>query len=188
VTEDIFEKELLSKGGEEAAEWLDRASREGSPVLASFNWLGLAEVARSRISPGRGQAVPVAEAVAWAGVVSTAMDRVRHWEGLTDQYVDDYLLSLRCCMIATYGADRRNQWLDPMAVIEGFRTWLDLSLAEAAGMSSDWRSLARGEILRLRRIKNRLTPMALIRDVLMDCDEAAGLHLGEWFALLPQLP
>ncbi|MFJ6544611.1 hypothetical protein ACIQMP_28710 [Streptomyces sp. NPDC091385] len=63
----------------------------------------------------------------------------------------------------------------------------DVDALRSLADSVDWRALDRPEMLRLRRIKNVLTLLRPMSDVL-PVDGAVHRELSAWLALIPALP
>lgn len=76
---------------------------------------------------------------------------------------------------------------DPAALCRELLALIDLTPAEAAAAARTWRDLPRDRIRHLRRIKNLLPWMALVRPHLADGDPLARA-VDAWTAVRPRLP
>jgi hypothetical protein len=168
------------------AGWVDRTVKGHRDAAAAFNWLGLAEVTRRNACSRR--VVSEEERLAWADLTATALEMGKRFGQFSDDYAGPYEFALRCALIGLLGPRSNSSWVDPQRVLSDFRATLDLTPHEAEGMSGHWRDMPREEIMRLRRIKTRLTQMLPIRDTLEQRDGSAIADLDRWFSLLPHLP
>ncbi|WP_306325068.1 hypothetical protein [Streptomyces venezuelae] len=69
---------------------------------------------------------------------------------------------------------------------------LGMPLESAARLATGWRTAPREQMLQLRRIKNMLTPLLLLQD-LLEGGESRGedpalQNVRAWLELLPELP
>jgi hypothetical protein len=187
MSEDVTENDLIAMDPASIMEWIDHVSRERPDHAAAFNWLGTAEAAQLRVYLPETR--PTHERLAWADVVAQALGMAARSGLIPDEYAQKTEFSLRCWLVANVGASSKSQWLDPSQVVSSFLSFLDTSIDDAQEMSRDWHKLPRADIFRLRRIKNRLTDMAPIRDDLEGfADGTPRRDLGRWFSLLPLLP
>ncbi|HJP77897.1 MAG TPA: hypothetical protein VJ914_26740 [Pseudonocardiaceae bacterium] len=91
-------------------------------------------------------------------------------------------LNLTAFLLMRFPAETGEPYLDPMAALEAFLTDLPISAAEARQVLPHWTELDIAGIKRLRQLKNRISPMLLMRKHL---PEGA---IGEWAELHPRLP
>jgi hypothetical protein len=187
MNDDVTENDLIAMDPASILEWIDHVSQDRSDLAATFNWLGTAEAAQLRVYMPETR--PTRERLAWADVMARALGMATGSGLIPDEYAEKAEFSLRCWLVANVGASSDSPWLDPSQIISAFLSSLDMSIDDAQEMSRDWWQLPRVDIYRLRQIKNRLTDMALIRDIVEGC--AGGMprsDLERWFSLLPQLP
>ncbi|MEU4149931.1 hypothetical protein [Streptomyces sp. NPDC026659] len=97
------------------------------------------------------------------------------------------VVAVRVYAIEEFGVRRGDLIRDPVFLCETVFREFGASPAGVAAEAVDWRALPRLEMLRLRRIKNVLTLLRPMRDVL-PVDDPIHRELSEWLALLPGLP
>jgi hypothetical protein len=94
---------------------------------------------------------------------------------------------VRAYMIRQFGEseeDEARRIGDLCAYVE---THLDLTREDALRLAAEYRRAPGPQMLHLRRIKNMLTPMAVIQDLLHE-DDPIQQGISEWLPLLPKLP
>ncbi|OKK18319.1 hypothetical protein AMK16_18490 [Streptomyces sp. CB00455] len=120
----------------------------------------------------------------WGRVALAATYRCARAEQMPDLARGAELAALRACMVQRFGPGRGG---DPAAVCREALALIDLAPEAAAAQARAWRDLPRPRILHLRRIKNLLRPLDLVRPHLPDADPLAEA-LDAWSAVRPQLP
>jgi hypothetical protein len=93
----------------------------------------------------------------------------------------------RAYMIRQFGEseeDEARQIGDLCAYVE---THVDLTRAEAQHLASELRRTPGPQMLHLRRIKNMITPLAVIQDLLQE-DDPTQRNIMEWLTLTPKFP
>lgn len=76
---------------------------------------------------------------------------------------------------------------DPAELCRDLLALIDMTPGEAAHEARSWRDLPRARILHLRRIKNLLPWLALVRPELAP-DDPLGASVDAWSAVRPRLP
>ncbi|NYI07234.1 hypothetical protein [Allostreptomyces psammosilenae] len=94
--------------------------------------------------------------------------------------------NVRSYLIRYLGPDSSDSMLDPDALCGEMLGMIDALPAEVERSVDEWKTRDRGAILRMRRIKNLLTPLMAVREHVGD----RGLRerLDEWASLVPRLP
>jgi hypothetical protein len=95
--------------------------------------------------------------------------------------------AVRASMIQEFGADNTDTARDPSALCSDVLRHLGLPYEDASRLAGEWRTASREEMLRLRRIKNLLTPLVPIRAHL-EGDTPDLREIRTWLALHPRLP
>jgi hypothetical protein len=159
---------------ERVLSWL---AADRTPVPVDFNWLGLAEAAARK---GRLECD-----LDWALVALRSYGR---WLGIIGPSARESYrvstMSLRAYFIKRFGAEEGDELRDLTRLVDAFREGVDESAVEIATRARDWERLGPPEILELRRIKDRLTPLTLLESqILVEYPDIA-----EWLRIREQLP
>jgi hypothetical protein len=93
----------------------------------------------------------------------------------------------RAYMIRHFGESEEDQARQIGDLCTYVETHIDLTRAEAQHLASEFRRTPGSQMLHLRRIKNMLTPLAVIQDLLQE-DDPTQRNIMEWLALIPELP
>ncbi|MEV5545520.1 hypothetical protein AB0L35_05165 [Streptomyces sp. NPDC052309] len=94
---------------------------------------------------------------------------------------------IRVYAIRSFGVVPGDEVQDPVRLCEAVFAEIAQDRDAVAVDTLDWRDLPPPEMLRLRRIKNLLTPLRGLTDVLA-ADDPLRRELTEWLALVPELP
>ncbi|MEU0664683.1 hypothetical protein ABZ508_01180 [Streptomyces lavendulocolor] len=94
---------------------------------------------------------------------------------------------VRVYMIRQFGVSASDEARQPDRLCEDVLKNIGSSIDEVARLATDWRSLQREEMLYLRRLKNILTPLTEIADLLNPADSIHD-EIAPWLALRPRLP
>lgn len=129
-------------------------------------------------------AVPDGIRLRWGRVALAATYRCAEAEGTGELARGAELAAVRGYLIREFGPDRGG---DPAALCRELLALIDLTPREAAEEARTWRDLPRPRILHLRRIKNLLPWLALVRPYLGDGDSLAA-EVDAWAAVRPYLP
>ncbi|MEV6318648.1 hypothetical protein [Streptomyces sp. NPDC051776] len=125
--------------------------------------------------------------IRWAGVALVAVERKGKAGGLDPLASLAEETSIRSYVISRLGrvddGSPRDLGLLCRRVIEA----LGPDRTEASRAAARWRQAERAEILRLRRIKNVLTPLTYVVGELEEHDPLRA-EVDGWLALLPHLP
>lgn len=106
---------------------------------------------------------------------------------------DDHLklaaesVRVRSYMIQEFGVSESNEVRNPTALYAYIIGNIGMSPTEAALMATNWRNAPREQMLRLRRAKNMIAPLAAIQGIL---GEYGPIHpdIAAWLTLIPRLP
>lgn len=120
----------------------------------------------------------------WGGVALAATHRCAEAEGAGDLVRGAELAAVRGYLIREFGPERGG---DPAALCRELLALIDLSPQAAAAEARTWRDLPRPRILHLRRIKNLLPWLALVRPYLPDAGPLAEAA-DAWSTVRPHLP
>ncbi|MEU9142543.1 hypothetical protein [Streptomyces sp. NPDC048349] len=129
-------------------------------------------------------AVPDAVRLRWGRVALAATHRCAQAEGAGELARGAELAAVRGYLIREFGPERGG---DPAALCRELLALIDLTPQEAAAQARTWRDLPRARILHLRRIKNLLPWLALVRPHLPDGEPLAEA-VDAWAAVRPGLP
>lgn len=94
---------------------------------------------------------------------------------------------VRAYLIAKFGVGDVDAVRDLPALCSEILRNVGMSPDEGARLAEGWRSASRERMLRLRRIKNMLTPLLPLR-ALLEGDDLALQEARAWLELLPRLP
>ncbi|MGW0749923.1 hypothetical protein [Streptomyces sp. NPDC002587] len=128
--------------------------------------------------------VPDGIRLRWGRVALAATYRCAQAEGGSDLARGAELGAVRGYLIKEFGPERGG---DPAALCRELLDLIDLTPEAAVAEARGWRDLPRPRILRLRRIKNLISPMALVRPHLPDEGPLAEA-VDAWSAARPRLP
>ncbi|MDQ1010168.1 hypothetical protein QFZ82_004653 [Streptomyces sp. V4I23] len=94
---------------------------------------------------------------------------------------------VRSFMIQAFGESEEDEARRIGELCAHVETHLGMTREEALQLASEWRGAPREQVLHLRRIKNMLTPLAAIHDLLHEEDPIQE-DITEWLSLIPRLP
>ncbi|MGR4881556.1 hypothetical protein ACIPUC_19405 [Streptomyces sp. LARHCF249] len=129
-------------------------------------------------------AVPDGIRLRWGRVALAATYRCAEAEETGELARGAELAAVRGYLIREFGPERGG---DPAALCRELLALIDLTPQEAAAEADSWRDLPRPRILHLRRIKNLLPWLALVRPYLPDGEPLAEA-VDAWSAVRPRLP
>ncbi|MGW0393150.1 hypothetical protein ACWDYJ_20080 [Streptomyces sp. NPDC003042] len=132
----------------------------------------------------RDEALPDEVRLRWGRVALAATYRCAEAEGAADLVRGPELASVRGYLIQRFGPARGG---DPAALCREVLALIDLTPAQAAEQARDWRALPRPRILHLRRIKNLIPWLTLVRPHLPPGDPLGEL-VDAWTAVRARLP
>ncbi|MFF5502826.1 hypothetical protein [Streptomyces roseolus] len=96
-------------------------------------------------------------------------------------------VAIRAYLIKELGEDRSDPDRNLGSLCSDVLNDLEIPLDTAERLAGDWRTSSRERILQLRRIKNTLTPLLLLREHLKD-DDPTTQPIRAWLNLIPKLP
>jgi hypothetical protein len=172
--------ELLSWDPSRIESWLSNfASSE--PPSEDFNWLGLAEVAASRAVAATGSPAQLA----WGRIAQAAYEQLSSRADPASRYrhTED-AMRLRAELIRVQGPRSDDPLLDCDKILDWFLQNVDHPVDAIKQRAARWRELDPGEVLELRRLKNRL---AILRR-LDRCPGIAREEIARWLPLWELLP
>ncbi|MFD3676145.1 hypothetical protein [Streptomyces sp. NPDC058613] len=132
----------------------------------------------------RDERVPDGIRLRWGRVALAAAERRARAEGADALARGAELAAVRGYLIREFGPGPGG---DPAALCRELLALIDLTPRAAAAEARVWRDLPRARILHLRRIKNLLPWLVLVRPHLADSDPLAGA-VDAWEAVRPGLP
>ncbi|MCX4981975.1 hypothetical protein [Streptomyces sp. NBC_00572] len=98
----------------------------------------------------------------------------------------------RAYMIKEFGASETDPARNLPVLCSDVLRDVGMPWEEAARLGAGWRTAPREQMLQLRRIKNMLTPLLLLQDLLEDGkpegDGPASRQVRAWLELVPKLP
>ncbi|MEU0374681.1 hypothetical protein ABZ070_31615 [Streptomyces sp. NPDC006283] len=94
---------------------------------------------------------------------------------------------VRAYMIRQFGESEEDEARRIGDLCAYVKTHLDLTRADALRLAAEYRRAPGPQMLHLRRIKNMLTPLAVIQDMLQE-DDPTQRDITEWLPLIPELP
>ncbi len=161
-----------------ASEWLRSVDGGEASIPSDFNWLGLAE--------GSAGLATSTDDVEWGRVAVNIYERLAAGAEprLSDRLLHSAML-VRAHFIALLGDRSDDPLLDADRIVRWFLDGLQLPPDEARRRADIWPTLSAPEILSLRDIKIRLSPLVMLAE--------AGLlrehpELDRWLQLRPALP
>ncbi|WP_405921612.1 hypothetical protein [Streptomyces sp. NBC_00122] len=128
--------------------------------------------------------VPDGIRLRWGRVALAATHRCAQDEGGSDLARGAELAAVRGYLIGEFGPERGG---DPAALCRELLDLIDLTPEAAVAQARVWRDLPHARILHLRRIKNLIARMALVRPHLPDAGPLAEA-VDAWSAVQPRLP
>lgn len=172
---------LLAGGASAAKHWLNSVEPGQQLPSQKFDWIGLAEAtglkARSELS------------LEWAEISIAIYDQLA--QKVESKSRSESLMhsqmTLRAFFIRRLGAKVGHPVLDPQPIVGWFVNNLQMSLEQAAEESSHWTELDIAKIRELRRIKDRLAPIKLLKDGGM-LPHNVDAMLSSWLGIRSQLP
>lgn len=96
-------------------------------------------------------------------------------------------VAIRAYLIKEFGEDHADPIRNLDALCSDVLNELELPLETAETLAGEWRTLPREMILRLRMIKNVLTPLLLLQE-LLGGDAPTTRSIRAWLELVPKLP
>jgi hypothetical protein len=115
-----------------------------------------------------------------------ALDRAMLLAGLDGNERAIRRLNLMSALITTVGRSSEYSLRNPDAAVAIFFDAVPMEFNEASALAVNWRQESREDSQRLRLVKNLLTPLVRIEDLI---SPAAGKEtVGKWLTLLDQLP
>ncbi|MEV5317392.1 hypothetical protein AB0K92_06890 [Streptomyces sp. NPDC052687] len=147
-------------------------------------WETLRELAVARISDDR---LPAGTRLRWVGLALTAIRRKAQRSDVDSKAALAEETNVRVNAIRAFGAARDGGLLDPVDLCEGVFREIGQTSEEVRAEAAHWRSLPPQEMLRLRRVKNLLTPLRGVESLIPPQDP---LHreLSAWLSVIPDLP
>ncbi|WMX46171.1 hypothetical protein RGF97_16820 [Streptomyces roseicoloratus] len=94
---------------------------------------------------------------------------------------------IRAYMIQAFGPSDTDPTRQPSELCNEVLLHIGMSRADVARTADTWTTAPRETILQLRRIKNMLSPLLQIED-LLHRDEKVDQEIHQWLALVPRLP
>ncbi|MEV3989799.1 hypothetical protein AB0J57_12935 [Streptomyces sp. NPDC049837] len=94
---------------------------------------------------------------------------------------------IRAYMIQELGVSASDEARQPAALCAYVLESIGLPIDEVTRLAGEWRTAPREQALLLRRLKNMLTPLVHIQD-LVNPDDAVRHEITPWLALIPKLP
>ncbi|NWF27958.1 hypothetical protein HW130_17075 [Streptomyces sp. PKU-EA00015] len=94
---------------------------------------------------------------------------------------------VRSFMIREFGESETDEARRIGELCADVEAHLGMTREEALQLASEWRGAPREQVLHLRRIKNMLTPLAGIQDLLRE-EDPIQQDITEWLTLIPRLP
>jgi hypothetical protein len=177
---------LLEQEPEQVEMWLRRAWAGDIDGLERFNWLLLAEGAAFNALSGR-QPNSNPPDLRWARLATAVYDRLA--TSAPDESsmasFQNSSMNLRAAMIARLGPAKGDPVLDPDTIERWFFQNLPTSLDDAAAKASSWKNLSLEEIRKLRRLKNRLSVIRLVRGTVQF---QRNEELDAWLSVSDRLP
>ncbi|MFG3347655.1 hypothetical protein ACGF1Z_21615 [Streptomyces sp. NPDC048018] len=163
---------------------LERHVRETADSTASpGHWEQVRDLAVGRMQRNSDAAET---RIRWRHLALSALPK-KH-SGNTDPKVElAEEVSIRAYMIRFFGASETDATRQPSDLCAAIFPQIGMTPAEVTQSAEAWQTKPREEILQLRRIKNVLSPLLQIKDVLSR-DEKVAPDIHEWLALIPQLP
>ncbi|MEU6385697.1 hypothetical protein ABZ847_19310 [Streptomyces bauhiniae] len=123
----------------------------------------------------------------WAGVAIAACGRRDVRSGFDPARTLADEAGIRAYAIREFGVVPGDAIRDAADLCRTVFLHIGRSREEVAAEAVDWRALPREGMLRLRRVKNLLTPLRGIVDALRP-DDPLRPELSAWLALIPELP
>ncbi|MBV1946362.1 hypothetical protein [Streptomyces sp. BV129] len=96
-------------------------------------------------------------------------------------------VSVRAYAIREFGAVPGDEIRDASELCETVFRGIGMSRQDVSAEAAAWQELPRDRMLRLRHVKNLLTPLRSIMDTLGP-DDPVRVELSAWLALIPELP
>lgn len=94
---------------------------------------------------------------------------------------------LRAYMIRQFGESEEDEARRIGDLCAHVETHLDLTRTDALRLAAEYRRTPGPQMLHLRRIKNMLTPLAVIQDLLR-AEDPTQRDIMEWLPVIPELP
>ncbi|MGW5848204.1 hypothetical protein ACWFQ8_09675 [Streptomyces sp. NPDC055254] len=132
----------------------------------------------------RDERLPDAVRLRWGRVAVTATYRCAALEGASELVRGAELAGVRGYLIQRFGPGRGG---DPAALCREALALIDLTPQAALAQARTWRDLPKSRIQHLRRIKNLIPALALVRSHLPDADPLARA-VDAWAAVRAELP
>lgn len=165
-------------------EELERHVHGGGAEGRSDDWEQIRELSVGRMQSA---AYPREVRIRWAHLALAAIAH-RYASPVEDpkKSVADSAL-VRSFMIREFGESEEDEARRIGDLCAHVEAHLGMTRAEALQAASGWRGAPREQVLDLRRIKNMLTPLAAIQD-LLHTDDPIQQDVAAWLTLVPRLP
>jgi hypothetical protein len=177
--------DLLALPANAIEEWQTSVEAGDEQVPEEFNWLGLAEVAAFNASSITKQGLGSGGLI-WARIAISTYQHLARQSHITSQ--DTYLnsaMNLRVFMINQLGSISGDSVLDMEQVLQWFLDGLTLTFEDVARKVGNWSNLDHDEVLKLRRIKNRIT---ILEHLSKERHVSFDQNIKAWLSLRESLP
>ena len=172
---------LLASAPSAVKRWLTNVEPGQQSPSQKFDWLGLAEATASKARSEMD--LDWAEiAISIYNQLARKVDSPSRKESLMYSQ-----MNLRAFFISRLGPTANHLVLDPQPIVKWFFDNLRISVEEASEKASHWTELDIESIRELRRIKNRLAPIKLLKDARMLPQDFDSM-LSSWLGIRSQLP
>jgi len=173
--------DLLAGGKSAVMQWIVNVPPGQQSLSQKFDWLGLAEAAalNARFELD----------LDWAKIAISIYDQLaKKVESKSQRESLMYSqMNLRAFLIARLGAVPGHPILDPQPIINWFFDSLTLTVEEASERAARWTDLEIERVRELRRIKNRLSPIKVLKEANMLPHDSYS-SLSSWLSIRSQLP
>ncbi|MFB8442513.1 hypothetical protein ACFC7A_26030 [Streptomyces niveus] len=147
-------------------------------------WETVRELAVGRMGDG---GLDVATRLRWAELALAAVHRKSEASNSDSLRTMTEIARIRAHAIREFGVGKNGELRDPVDLCRSALLEIGESRAEVRAEASHWRTLPAEKMLRLRLIKNMLTPLQGL-EALLPSRGSMHQELTGWLSLLPDLP
>jgi hypothetical protein len=173
---------LLTKDSQTVQEWLEQVWSKQTWVSDDFNWLGLAQVA---VQKATGTTSEQEAKLKWAEIALNVYAYLTRQDVNGQNSFELSAMHLRAAMIRQFGAVADHPILDGKPIAKWFFDRTFTPREEVMQVLGGWRKLPIQDILKLRKIKNRLSVIELL---MQDGYLQEHHELREWVMIKKYLP
>jgi hypothetical protein len=177
--------ELLSKDSDFIIKFLHSINMED--ISSDFNWLGLGEISELNASQYLQKNMPD-EGMRWLKIALFSYDFLSKKNPVNSDIFsyEIKIARVRVQGINYFGVSNNNDLLDFNFILHWFFSFVDaLPITKKIKLCDDWKKLERGEILRLRKIKNAINVIDEIKDKVLLKQNPS---IMEWMNIKNKLP